>query len=97
MFGYELAKEAKAANFKINVNRDELVNVHLWEANSDVRDFRNSEFKSKPIGADAVSAEFAYPESGFKAFYIDLEFKSPTGGTYTKSTRMFVANPEGIL
>jgi hypothetical protein len=37
------------------------------------------------------------PEKGYRAFYLDLKYQSPTGGTYTVSTRMFVADKTGVL
>lgn len=38
-----------------------------------------------------------YPKDGYKAFYIDLEYSDPNGGSYTKSTRMYVADEDEIL
>ncbi|WP_332368223.1 hypothetical protein [Spirosoma telluris] len=38
-----------------------------------------------------------YPASGYRAFYIDLKYKAPTGGTYTESTRMFLTDNDEIF
>jgi PhoPQ-activated pathogenicity-related protein len=38
-----------------------------------------------------------YPQSGYKAFYIDLKYKALSGDDYTQSTRMFVTTDKKVL
>ena len=66
---------------------------------SEDRDFRDNEFIENPVEAepaDEILVSVKYPEAGFRAFYVDLIYKDLNGGLYSKSTRMFVANPEKI-
>jgi PhoPQ-activated pathogenicity-related protein len=85
---------------KIDVSKDKLAGVLLWTCDSEDRDFRDNEFVSQGIETepkDQISIKVNYPESGFRAFYIDLLYPDPNGDVYSKSTRMFVTNPEKIL
>ena len=38
-----------------------------------------------------------FPKKGYKAFYIDFEYDDPNGGTYTKSTRVYLADDDEVL
>jgi PhoPQ-activated pathogenicity-related protein len=85
---------------KIDVSKDKLAGVHLWTCDSEDRDFRDNEFTSQVIDtepADQISVIINYPVSGFRAFYIDLIYPDPNGDTYSKSTRMFVADSDKVL
>jgi hypothetical protein len=44
-----------------------------------------------------VSLTEAYPASGYRAFYVDLTYKAPMGGTYTESTRMFMTDTDEVF
>ena len=37
-----------------------------------------------------ITVEMRMPDSGFRAFYVDLKYKAPYGDDFTQSTRMFV-------
>lgn len=99
MFGYELQESEKNAEFVFGLAKDKFAGARIWSATSDDRDFRDEKWTSEDIVTTdgKVAPVVDFPEKGFKAFYIDLEYKSPTGENYTKSTRMFVVNQEGIL
>lgn len=99
LFAYETNQANNQVELNLKAGTDKLVNAYVWSCTSDDRDFRDNEFSSEEIGIDKqnVKATVAFPKSGFKAFYIDLEYKSPTGGTYVQSTRMFVADQNEIL
>ena len=77
-----------------------LTKAVLWSATSADRDFRDETWSSVEISYDAagvVNAEISYPENGYEAFYIDLEYPDINGGTYTKSTRVFVVDTQELL
>jgi len=85
---------------KIDVSEDQLEGILLWTCDSEDRDFRDNEFVSQAIATEAedqISIKVNYPESGFRAFYIDLLYPDPNGDVYSKSTRMFVTNPDKVL
>lgn len=72
----------------------------FWSADSKDRDFRDEKWSGKSLnaaGKPEIKVEVKIPESGFKAFYIDLKYKAPFGDDYTQSTRMFVTNNKQLL
>jgi PhoPQ-activated pathogenicity-related protein len=84
----------------IDASEEELAGILLWTCDSDDRDFRNNEFVSKTIEPETenqISIKVNYPDSGFRAFYIDLLYPDPNGEMYSKSTRMFVADENEVL
>jgi PhoPQ-activated pathogenicity-related protein len=84
----------------VKTTSDELLNVYVWVADSDDRDFRDEEFISEKISSsntEEIKYKITFPKTGFKAFYIDLEYTDPNGGKYTKSTRMFLADNDEVL
>ena len=50
-----------------------------------------------PSGTNTIKASLPYPKKGYQAFYLDLKYKDPNGGTFTTSTRVYVCDPAGIL
>lgn len=97
---YQISTNDTSATLSVNSTSDELLNVYLWSADSEDRDFRDEEFVSEkisPSNAKEVNQTISYPKDGFKAFYIDLEYADPNGGNYTKSTRMYVADDNEVL
>ena len=83
----------------LGADREKLIGALLWTADSDVRDFRESKFLNNSISVASHDLQISieYPESGFRAFYVDLIYPDPNGGTYSKSTRMFISNEDQIL
>ncbi|MCW3464909.1 PhoPQ-activated pathogenicity-related family protein [Chitinophaga nivalis] len=79
---------------------DQLVDVILWTASSTDLDFRNEKWSSQSLGQahqSTVKVSTPLPASGYRAFYADLQYVNPTGGTYTVSTRVFVTDTKKIL
>ena len=77
-----------------------LVDALLWSSASEDQDFRDEKWNNKKLDKAKI-AQFTVgigkPESGFKAFYIDLKYKAVFGEDYTQSTRMFVTNDKTLL
>ena len=99
-FSYKISSNKKSASLKVKNSSDRLLNVILWSADSKDRDFRDEEWISKNLSDDhknKVNFKMNYPKSGYKAFYIDMEYADPNGGKYTKSTRMYVVDNDEIL
>ncbi len=79
---------------------DKLVDAIVWTADSEDRDFRDEKWTGKSLNAKNkknVKAAIDYPESGYKAFYVDLKYVDPIGDEYTKSTRMFVTDAKEVF
>lgn len=90
----------KAADIEVKATADKLVDAFLWSAVSTDRDFRDEKWTSKSLEAKGkadIDTKVDYPASGFKAFYMDLNYLDVNGNEYTKSTRMFVADSLHIL
>ena len=97
-FNYEITSDEKSATLAVESNSDELLNVFLWSADSEDRDFRDEEFTRITIDKNRqLNSKVDYPEKGYKAFYIDMEYADPKGGKYTKSTRMYVVDNDEVL
>ena len=97
---YDLTTDKASAILTVKTTSDELLNAYIWSADSSDRDFRDEKWTSKQIDSkdhDHIFQQVKFPKSGFKAFYIDLEYADPNGGKYTKSTRMYVADDDEIL
>ncbi len=83
----------------VHGSENEIKKAYLWTANSVDRDFRNEHWTSEELNftGGEVNAVISYPEDGYKAFYVDLEYTNINGGDYTVSTRVFVTNSEKVL
>ncbi|MCF0073687.1 PhoPQ-activated pathogenicity-related family protein [Dyadobacter sp. CY261] len=84
----------------IKATPDALVDVILWSANSPDQDLRNDTWTAKSLGISkksTVKVTEALPASGFRAFYVDLKYKTPKGDVYTESTRIFLTNNKSVL
>jgi len=97
---WSIVPSKQKVEIAINSTADRLLDVIVWTATSDDKDFRNDKWTSKSLGIHnkaKVKIEQNYPKSGYNAFYIDLKYKNLQGGTYTQSTRVFVLNNKGVL
>lgn len=97
---YELSSDKVSATISIESNSEDLKSLYIWSADSEDRDFRDEKWGANKVAitkGKTVVQKIAFPKKGFKAFYIDLEYADPNGGTYTKSTRMYLADDDEIL
>ena len=95
---YSIATDKESATVMVKSNSKDIKNVYLWAADSADRDFRDEEWKSTKISdKGTVTHTIKYPKTGYKAFYIDMEYTDPNGGTYTKSTRMYLTDDDEVL
>lgn len=97
---YNIKTDKESATLTVTSESKELLNAYLWSADSDDRDFRDEKWSPTHIkinNGDPVFYKVKFPEKGFKAFYIDLEYADPNGGKYTKSTRMYVSDDDEVL
>lgn len=90
----------KGLAINVKTSADRLVDVIVWTANSEDRDFRDDEWTSKSLGiknVETVDVLESYAKGNFKAQYIDLKYQDVTGGTFTESTRVFVTDTNKLL
>lgn len=87
-------------SFEVNPATNDLVEATLWYTTSSDRDFRNNLWLSRNIKLASlpdIKVMIPFPKKGFQAFYLDLKYKDPNGGTYTTSTRVYVTDGEKVL
>lgn len=96
--------EAKVRKRKVQVHvdasKDIPEGVKVWYADSDNRDFRKAEWKSRDLdvsGKSSFTVTEALPSKGYRAFYVDMKYKDANGGSYTLSTRAFMTDKKQIL
>ncbi len=97
---YELTTDKTSATLSVESDSKDLKTGYLWSADSEDRDFRDETWTSTKVNTKTGKAaveKIPFPKKGFKAFYMDLEYADPNGGTYTKSTRMYVADDDEVL
>lgn len=78
----------------------ELKKASLWICDSPDRDFRDNQFIEKNIEYEnhsSVNVTVGHPSAGFRAFYVELVYPDPVEGTYSRSTRMFVADSNKLF
>ncbi|MBN1561402.1 PhoPQ-activated pathogenicity-like protein PqaA type [candidate division KSB1 bacterium] len=97
---WKIAESDDGIDLLVDAEDMALQKAVLWSAESTHRDFRPAAWQSQELGnsgAPALEVHVALPESGFKAFYVDLVYIDPNGGDYAKSTRMFVMDAKSVL
>jgi PhoPQ-activated pathogenicity-related protein len=97
---YTISDDHKVMTLKIKTTPELLVDAIVWSADSKDQDFRDEKWTEKVLNAakeSEITVQVKIPESGFKAFYVDLKYNAPFGDDFTQSTRMFVANDKKLL
>jgi len=97
---YTISETNRTATVKIKTTPELLVDATIWGAESKDQDFRDEKWYGNNItlsDKSEITAEIKIPDSGFRAFYIDLRYKAPYGDDFTQSTRMFVVDNQNLL
>ena len=92
---WSTSPEKGAVTITVRTTPNILEGATLWTATSPDMHFTKANWTSRILGGlhqSKIVVRQAFPATGFRAFYIDLTYKAPNGGTYTQSTRMFVAD-----
>ncbi len=96
---YTVSESNGTITLKIKTTPGLLVDAIMWSADSKDQDFRDEIWVDKRLDAAhkaEIQVEIKYPESGFKAFYVDLKYKATYGDDFTQSTRMFVTTDKKL-
>jgi PhoPQ-activated pathogenicity-related protein len=99
---WNITQTKKNATLKVTGSRDVLMDAILWSTDSEDTDFRDEKWSGQSLGLkkrnpEVITAIEPYPDKGYRAFYLDLKYKDPNGGEYTKSTRMFVTDEDEVF
>ncbi len=90
----------KNLKIALEMSRENLVGAELWSAVSPTRDFRKAEWNSAPLPepeSEKYTVDVPLPETGFKACYVDLIYRTDDGRQYKISTRIFMTDPGKLL
>lgn len=97
---WDISRKRKKVNVKMKATSAVLEDVIVWTAVSSDQDFRDDKWTSQSLGIKNVATVHVsenLPNGNYKAFYIDLKYKNPNGGSYTQSSRVFVLDSNGVM
>lgn len=90
----------KGIKVKVKTSKNILEDVIVWHANSQDTDFRNDKWTSNDTrisGKRKITITEPLPQTGYRAFYVDLKYKDVHGNPYTISTRVFMTDTKKVL
>ncbi len=92
-------KVAEGFELAVQANPTDLVEAAIWATTSADRDFRNNLWQTRRVKYEGSTVKYTIPfvKKGYQAFYMDLKYKDPNGGTYTVSTRLFTTDTNNVL
>lgn len=97
---WKIAENDSSVFLTTTATADVLVDALVWSADSEDRDFRDELWESVSLSVnnvDEVETTVSFPDSGYKAFYMDLKYRDPNGEEFVQSTRMFVIDSVQVL
>ena len=98
---YTIVADKSKMSIHAKVQTEDLIDIHIWYADSQSKDFRQSTFHKKSLTIplkNEMQIDVDYPSTGFRAFYVAFEYKHPTSGkTYNLCSRMYVASTEQLF
>jgi len=96
---WDVAKVKNGFEITVNAKSEDLVDAAIWGTTSSDRDFRNNLWLTRSVKPQGSTVKYTIPfvKKGYQAFYIDLRYKDPNGGTYTVSSRIFTTDKEKVL
>ncbi len=97
---YTISEQNGKIIVTVKTTADKLVDASLFSTTSPNQEFRDKKWGFVGLNAEkkpVVEVAVDYPKSGFKAFYVELKYKSPFGDDFTQCTRMFVASDKQVL
>ncbi len=94
---WDIGFKKGVANLDVEGTEDGLLETVLWTAESATQDFRKSEWNKTRLATKKkakVTAEVALPETGYKAFFVEMKYKNPQyPGSFT--TRAYLVDKNG--
>ena len=97
---YSLAEANGKITVTVKTTADKLVDASLFTTTSPNQEFRDKKWGFVGLNAEKkalLQVDVDYPKSGYKAFYVELKYKSPFGQDFTQCTRMFVASDKQVI
>jgi PhoPQ-activated pathogenicity-related protein len=96
---YQIVQNEGDISLKVISDPAQLQKAILWSSVSEDQDFRDETWADSvlQVPKDNINVKIGIPASGYRAFYVDLLYKAPSGEDYTQSTRMFVSDSIKLL
>jgi PhoPQ-activated pathogenicity-related protein len=97
---YTTSFEKDALELNIRATKPKLAGAVVWSAVSDDSDFRDETWVSRELPVTRkrkFKVKEQLPDSGYKAFYVDLKYRNANGELYTQSTRVFVSDSHSFF
>nr|WP_293839269.1 PhoPQ-activated protein PqaA family protein [uncultured Arsenicibacter sp.] len=97
---WDVSTTKEGVKVSVKTTPDLLEDAIVWSADSDDKIFQDEKWESRSLGISnqaKVDVTEAYPKTGYKAFYVSLKYKSPGGGSYIQSTRMFLTDNDEVF
>jgi PhoPQ-activated pathogenicity-related protein len=97
---WKSSQSDQGVKVSIKTTADKLIDVTVWHADSPDLDFRNDKWEARKLDVkpkSEINALEEYPDSGYRAFYINLKYKDSKGGEYIESTRVFMTDDKKLL
>lgn len=97
---YSLSEANGKITVTVKTTADKLVDASLFTTTSPNQEFRDKKWGFVGLNAEKkalLQVEVDYPQSGYKAFYVELKYKSPFGQDFTQCTRMFVTSDKQVI
>lgn len=88
------------SEISISAPKEGLEGANLWYTSSSDKDFRNNFWQSRRVkltDGEVLKVQVPNPTKGYYGFYIDLKYKDASGGSYTVSTKAFIADTKGLV
>lgn len=96
---WNVVKGKEGFEITVNAKSEDLLDAAIWGTTSADRDFRNNLWLTRRVKPEGSTVKYTIPfvKKGFQAFYIDLKYKDPNGGSYTVSSRIFTTDTDKVL
>jgi len=97
---WDVSESGTGITLDVEGSANEIKEALLWSADSPDRDFRDEVWNSYDLevsNQSRLSRTLNYPETGYRAFYIDLIYSDLYGREYSLSTQMFVIDQDELL
>lgn len=99
-YEWELAQKKKIT-LDVKYEIHGLKEIVLWQASSPTRDLRKGTWTSTNVmlvkNKKEVDVNIDFPKQGYKAFFVELKYESPLGGTYSVCTSAYVADAKQVF
>ncbi|RXK46581.1 PhoPQ-activated pathogenicity-related family protein [Aquirufa rosea] len=96
---WNVVKGKDGFELTVNAYAEGLEDAAIWGTTSSDRDFRNNLWLTRRVKPEGNTVKYVIPyvKKGYQAFYMDLKYKDPNGGSYTISTRIFTTDTDKVL